>query len=150
MDIPSPEIREYESLLLLPTFQERLRYLSLPHAVGVDIFGSERLNNQAFYHSSEWHSLRNAVIARDWGCDLAIRDRPITGHIIVHHMVPLTPRDFSLGTEFLLAPKYLITVSPDTHRMIHYGIRDSVVEYSGLYENRTPHDTCPWRKEAIV
>lgn len=136
--------RRYEALMDIPTYEERLRYLAAPHPVGDETFASLRKLNQDFYHSSEWRNVRDRVITRDWGCDLGLRDRPILGTPIVHHMVELTPDDFLQHSVFLLNPDYLITVSRQTHDLIHYGFArfsapPSVIE-------RVPFDTCPWKK----
>ena len=63
-------IRCYSELILLPTFEERYRYLRLDGIVGKETFGFDRYMNQVFYRSPEWKQIRDVVIARDMGCDL--------------------------------------------------------------------------------
>ena len=65
-------IRTYSELILLPTFEERFEYLKLDGSIGEDTFGFDRYLNQLFYRSPEWRQVRNLVITRDLGCDLAI------------------------------------------------------------------------------
>ena len=68
-------IRRYSELIKLPTFEDRFEYLKLGGRVGEITFGSDRIFNQAFYHSKEWKQFRNKIILRDNGCDLGIEDR---------------------------------------------------------------------------
>ena len=65
-------IKTYSELILLPTFEERFRYLQLNGAVGQDTFGFDRYLNQRFYRSAEWKRVRDQIILRDNGCDLGI------------------------------------------------------------------------------
>ena len=65
-------IRTYSELIRLPTFEERFEYLRLDGLVGKDTFGFDRYLNQLFYESNEWKAIRNHIITRDGGCDLAI------------------------------------------------------------------------------
>ena len=64
-------IKTYTELTRLPTFQERFEYLKLDGSVGIETFGFDRYLNQFFYNSKEWKRLRNEIIVRDNGCDLA-------------------------------------------------------------------------------
>lgn len=137
-------IRTYSELSKLKTFKERYEYLRLDGIVGEDTFGFDRYLNQAFYKSKEWKDIRRQVIIRDSGCDLAVKDREIYGHIIIHHMNPIKQLDILNATEFLLDPEYLITTTLDTHNAIHYG-NDSLVTHTQPIE-RSKNDTCPWRK----
>lgn len=135
-------IKTYSDLILLPTFEERFRYLKLDGEVGKDTFGFDRYLNQIFYKSPEWKSIRDYVITRDFGCDLGISDREIQGRILIHHMNPITKKDILNRSDLLLNPEYLICTSKNTHDAIHYGdeyllIKDFIA--------RKPHDTCPWR-----
>ena len=136
-------IKNVTELFAYGTFEERLEYLRCINQVGADIFGFDRVLNQRFYASSEWKHTRNLVITRDWGCDLGCLDHPIASKILVHHMVPLLPEDFTNHSDFLLNTNYLITVSDLTHRRIHYG-DTKLMEIS---EERHPNDTCPWRNQ---
>lgn len=136
-------IRTYSELISLSTYEERYNYLKLSGEVGKDTFGFDRYLNQIFYKSPEWRSIRDHVILRDSGCDLAIPDREIYGRILIHHMNPITKEDILDRTDLLLNPEYLICTSKLTHTAIHYGdesllIKDPVV--------RRPNDTCPWKK----
>lgn len=136
------KIKSYSELSLLPTFEERFEYLKLGGTVGEDTFGFDRIFNQKFYQSYEWKTVRNEIIVRDLGCDLGIEDRQIFGRILIHHMNPISLKDISDATKFLLNPEYLICVSHDTHNAIHYG--DIGLVKKDLVE-RKPNDTCPWK-----
>lgn len=136
------KIKSYSELSLLPTFKERFEYLKLGGTVGADTFGFDRIFNQKFYQSYEWKTVRNEIIVRDLGCDLGIEDRQIFGRILIHHMNPISLKDISDATKFLLNPEYLICVSHDTHNAIHYG--DIRLVKKDLVE-RKPNDTCPWK-----
>lgn len=136
------KIKNYSELSLLPTFEERFEYLKLGGTVGADTFGFDRIFNQKFYQSYEWKTVRNEIIVRDLGCDLGIEDRQIFGRILIHHMNPISLKDISDATKFLLNPEYLICVSHDTHNAIHYG--DIRLVKKDLVE-RKPNDTCPWK-----
>ena len=138
-------IRTYSELIQLPTFEERFRYLALNGQVGKDTFGYDRYLNQMLYKNNKWRSLRNVIIMRDNGCDLAMEGYDIPGRVYVHHMNPLTKEDIENNTEFLWNPEYLICVSFDTHNAIHYGdnsylTRNQVIE-------RSPNDTIPWKQQ---
>ena len=133
--------KSYSGLILLPTFKERFDYLKLDGRVGVDTFGFDRYLNQRFYTSKEWRLFRSKVIARDEGCDLGIAARPIQGKVIIHHITPLTVKDFEEQTDELFNMDNVICVAPMTHEAIHFG------DYSLLPQDlveRKPNDTCPW------
>lgn len=136
-------IRTYSELIALPTFEERYEYLKLGGKVGEETFGFDRYLNQTFYKSDEWLKVRDFVIVRDCGCDLAIDDREIQGRILVHHMNPLTAEDILHRSRYLLDPEYLICTSKNTHDAIHYG--DSNLLVIAPIE-RFKNDTCPWRR----
>lgn len=135
-------IKRYSELILLPTFEERFRYLKLDGIVGKETFGFDRYLNQIFYKSKEWKAIRDFVIVRDNGCDLSLDGYDIHGRIYIHHMNPISLDDLVNRTEFLLNPDFLITVSHTTHNAIHYG--DENLIQSAPVE-RTKNDTCPWR-----
>ena len=135
-------IRTYRELIQIPTFEERFEYLKLNGAVGQDTFGFDRYVNQKFYRSREWKRLRDEIIVRDNGCDLAIEDREIFGRIIIHHMNPIRIEDIIDSTDLLLDPEYMVCVAHNTHNAIHYG--DASLLPKGPIERR-PYDTCPWR-----
>ena len=136
-------IRTYSELIKIPTFEERYEYLRLGGKVGEETFGFDRYLNQIFYKSKEWLSIRNYVITRDGGCDLAIPDREIIGsRILIHHMNSITVDDILNRSDFLLNPEYLICTIKNTHDAIHYG--DSELLYKDPIV-RSKNDTCPWR-----
>lgn len=137
-------IRTYSELIALPTFFERFRYLKLSGDVGVDTFGYDRYLNQQFYKSTTWKQLRNYVITRDMGCDLAHPDFEIYGSIIVHHLNPISKDDVIEHSDYLLNPEFLVCVSDNTHRAIHYGDESLILDSDPLV--RRPFDTCPWKE----
>ena len=138
-------IKTYSELITIPTFIERYKYLKLGGRVGEETFGFDRYINQEFYTSKEWFDVRDYVIVRDMGCDLAIEEREIPNgvRILVHHMNPITVEDIINRSEFLLDPEYLISTIDNTHRAIHYG--DASILLQDPIE-RTPYDTCPWKQ----
>lgn len=136
-------IRTYSELITLPTFEERFRYLKLGGRIGEETFGFERYLNQHFYTSNEWRDIRNHVIVRDFGCDLAMLDREIGGLITVHHMNPVGVDDIRRRTEILLDPEFLISTSDLTHKAVHYG-DESLLLLAPI--ERRPNDTCPWKR----
>lgn len=136
-------IRTYSELITLPTFKERFEYLRLDGSVGTETFGFDRWLNQLFYKDPEWLEVRDHVIIRDNGCDLAMPDREIKTRILVHHMNPITKDDILQRTKFLLDPEYLICTIKNTHDAIHYS--DDRILFLDPIE-RTKNDTCPWRK----
>lgn len=136
-------IRTYADLVKIDSPVERYRYLKLGNGVGQETFGFDRYLNQAFYKSKEWKHIRDLVISRDNGCDMGHPDCPINGRVIIHHMNPIDDVDIIYTTDRLMNPDYLICVSHQTHNAIHYG--DESLLYSDPIE-RTPNDTCPWRK----
>ena len=135
-------IRTYSELIKLPTFEERFEYLKLKSFVGKETFGYDRYLNQQFYKSPRWIHLREEIILRDQGLDLACKGFEIYGRIIIHHMNPISLDDILSDTEYLMNPEYLISVSNNTHQAIHYGDIDIVPV---LPKERTPNDTCPWK-----
>lgn len=136
-------IKTYSELITLSTFEERYRYLRLGGKVGEETFGFDRYLNQLFYKSDKWLAVRDHVIVRDSGCDLAMPDREIKGKILVHHMNPITIDDILRESEFLLDPEYLICTIKSTHDAIHYG--DESLLITAPVE-RSKYDTCPWRR----
>lgn len=133
--------RTFGEMSLFESYEERYDYLRLDGEVGADTFGSDRYLNQHFYKSREWRDLRELIIVRDGGCDLAHPDYPIGDRIIVHHINPLTAKEVEEGGEGLLDPSNLVCVSHITHNAIHYGdsrlLRQEFVE-------RKPGDTRLW------
>ena len=134
-------MRTYSELIALPTFEERFKYLQLNGTVAKDTFGFDRYINQNFYRSKEWKRVRDFVILRDNGCDLAAEDYVIHGKIIIHHMNPITVKDISDVTDYLMNPEYLISTTHSTHNAIHYGDESLLMM---LPTERRKNDTCPW------
>ena len=135
-------IRTYTEMMSFDSFYDRFNYLNLSGQVGKDTIGYDRYLNQAFYKSAEWQRLRNEIILRDEGCDLAHPDYQIVGRVYIHHLNPVTKKDVLDRSDLLLNPEYLVCVSYDTHQAIHYG--DENLLQPDLIIRR-PDDTCPWR-----
>lgn len=134
--------RTYSELERLPTFEERFDYLRLFGYVGRDTFGYDRYLNQAFYRSREWKQVREYVLVRDNGCDLAMPGHDIPdGEVLVHHMNPISVDNIVHGDPSILDPEFLITVTHRTHNAIHYGT-DSIAP--PVVVERTKGDTIPW------
>jgi len=136
-------IRRYSELAQLKTFEERYEYCKLVGTVGSATFGGHRWLNQEFYTSQEWRSARNPVIIRDCGCDLGMPDREIEDRVIVHHLNPVTIEDLENESPLVFDPEFLIVVSENTHKAIHYG--DKHLLMPSEFVERRPNDTCPWR-----
>lgn len=138
-------IKRYSDLIQIKSYDERFEYLRIGGKVGSDTFGFDRYLNQAFYRSNEWKQIRDYVIARDIGHDLAMDDPiyEIPGLIVVHHMNPISVNDLTKHTPDILDPEFLVSVSDQTHRAIHYGTKDNLPLFS--FTERRPGDTCPWR-----
>jgi hypothetical protein len=138
-------IRRYSELILLPTIEERFNYLRLNGVVGKSTFGFDRYLNQVFYRSKEWGMVRDQVIVRDLGHDMALEDSDyeIFGPIVVHHMNPISVDNILKHSADILNPEYLVCVSEKTHRAIHYGDESQLPKIA--FEERKPGDTCPWR-----
>lgn len=133
--------RSFSELRRLTTFKERYHYLELRGQVGEATFGFDRWMNQAFYRSAEWRSVRNHVIARDNGCDLAVEGYEIHDKVIIHHMNPMTVDQIEHGDERILDPEFLISTTHQTHNAIHYG--DERLLRRPLIQRR-PGDTKLW------
>lgn len=132
----------YSELRGISSYEERFEYLRLDGMVGAETFGFDRYINQQFYRSSEWKSVRQFVILRDNACDLGIPGHEIYDKIIVHHMNPMVADDIVHGSDAILDPQFLISVSHNTHQAIHYGDASLLPQ---PYVERTPNDTIPWR-----
>ena len=146
VSVPKGEIsliKTYSELSKLKTFKERFDYLKLDGIVGQETFGFDRYLNQRFYKSQEWKAVRDLVIVRDNGCDLGAEGHEIYGKVLIHHMNPITVKDLSLKTDFLLNPEYLISTTMITHNAIHYGDETLLVTAP---ITRTKNDTCLWKK----
>ena len=136
-------IRTYSELITIPTFEERFEYLQLKGSVGKDTFGYDRYLNQVLYRSPEWKRLRNQIIIRDDGCDLAYDGYDIYDKVLIHHLNPITVEDVLARSRKVFDPDNLVCVSHSTHNAIHYGNVDLLVTGPII---RTKNDTCPWRR----
>ena len=137
-------IRTYSELITIPTFEERFKYLQLKGSVGKDTFGYDRYLNQVLYRSPEWKRLRNQIIIRDGGCDLACDGYDIYDKVLIHHLNPITVEDVLTRSRKVFDPDNLVCVSHNTHNAIHYGDVDLLVTGPII---RTKNDTCPWRHQ---
>lgn len=133
--------KSYSELSRLSTFDERLKYLILGGGVGRATFGFDRYLNQSFYHSREWHSVRDYVIVRDEGCDLGVEGYEIHRSPLIHHMNPMSIDDIVNREAWILDPEFLITTTHDTHNAIHYGVEKA---YPKVVTERSPRDTALW------
>ena len=137
-------IRTYSELITIPTFEERFEYLQLKGSVGKDTFGYDRYLNQVLYRSPEWKRLRNQIIIRDDGCDLACDGYDVYGKVLIHHLNPITVEDVLARSRKVFDPDNLVCVSHNTHNAIHYGDVDLLATGPII---RTKNDTCPWRHQ---
>ena len=135
-------IRTYSELITIPTFEERFEYLQLKGSVGKDTFGYDRYLNQVLYRSPEWKRLRNQIIIRDGGCDLACDGYDIYDKVLIHHLNPITVEDVLARSRKVFDPDNLVCVSHNTHNAIHDGDVDLLATGPII---RTKNDTCPWR-----
>jgi len=136
------QIKTYNELIKLQSFEERFNYLKLDSVVGVSTFGYDRYLNQIFYRSAEWKQIRDKVIIRDNGCDLAFPEYYIYGKILIHHINPITKDDILNKSYKLFDLNNLVCVSKETHDAIHYS-SDEIISKEPIA--RTKNDTCPWR-----
>lgn len=135
-------IKSWDELRKIPTFEGRIEYLRTYSTVGEPTFGYDRWINQRFYRSEEYKRLRRKIVAKQNGWDLGIEGYPLPEIFILHHMNPITVEDIINGSEFAWDPKYLVCVSPATHRAIHYQESKNRLP---LIAQRSPNDTSPWR-----
>ena len=135
-------MRSYSELITLPDYAERLKYLATASKVGDTTFGDNRYLNQMLYHDSEWKRTRHLVISRDRGCDMALEEFPIFDRVYIHHINPITPEDILNRDRKVFDLENLISVSFDTHQLIHYGVQNPNDNSPTV---RTANDTCPWR-----
>ena len=128
-------MKSYSELIKLNSFSERLEYLKLLD----NNVTSPRHMSEAFYKSNIWRTIRRQIIDRDLGFDLGIFGVYIDGTMLVHHINPINESDILYQTKKLLDPENLITVSGNTHNLIHY----NKVEKEQWVE-RKPGDTKLW------
>lgn len=136
------KIRRYSELIEIDNYLDRFEYLKLGGKVGTETFGFERYLNQKFYQGKEWKQVRDAIIIRDNGCDMAFSGREIHSKIIIHHINPILPKDIIDKEDWILNPEFLVCVSKQTHDAIHYGDKSLLMLDPVI---RTKNDTCPWR-----
>ena len=135
-------IKTYSELITLPTFEERFNYLKLEGTVGESTFGFDRCLNQNLYKSQEWKSVRNKVIIRDNGCDLACEGYEIYGKVLIHHINPITVEDIINRNPIIFDLENLITTVHNTHNAIHYGDGSRLIPSTPT--ERKPGDTKLW------
>jgi hypothetical protein len=133
--------RSFSELRRLETFEDRFDYLNLIGEVGQATFGHDRYLNQRFYTSRQWRQVRHVVIVRDNGCDLGVEGYELTYDLLIHHMNPISPKDFADGEEWILDPEFLICTSGRTHQAIHFGDRTLLPRPAIA---REPGDTLLW------
>lgn len=135
-------IKCYSELITLPNYEDRFNYLKLEGAIGETTFGFDRYLNQSLYNSQEWKRIRNKVIIRDNGCDLACEGYEIYGKVLIHHINPITVENIINRDPIIFDLENLITTVHNTHNAIHYGNENLLIK--GPIE-RTKNDTIPWR-----
>jgi len=128
-------MRSYSELIKLPTHAERLEYLKLLD----NNVTSPRHMSRDFYKSKTWQHIRKLVIDRDLGFDLGVFGVYVNGPMLVHHINPIDESDIIYQTKKLLDPENLITVSGNTHNLIHYNKKEKE-----KWVERTPGDTKLW------
>lgn len=135
--------RSYSEMLQFDNYIDRFNYLKLGGKVGRETFGFDRYLNQTLYRSEEWKRFRRDVILRDNGLDLGMNGYEIHDKILIHHINPLTPDDVINRSHKIFDMNNVISCSLNTHNAIHYG--DASLLIADPIE-RTPYDTCPWKK----
>lgn len=136
-------MKTYHELIAIPSFEERLKFLSIAQSVADPAWGSHRYLNQNLYRSPRWKSTRRQVIIRDNACDLAHEDYSLgDGVAYIHHINPVTIDDILEERSCVFDLENLITCSFQTHQAIHYG---STEPFTRVPTERRPNDTCPWK-----
>ena len=133
-------IRTYSELIRIPTYEDRIRYLQVQSLPYHETFGSLRLLNQRFYTSPLWKSVRERVLIRDNGFDLAMVGYPLMDRILVHHLNPILPEQLYHFDPIVIDMENLVSTCHATHELIHYGS-----DLPSTIIPRRPNDTCPWR-----
>lgn len=134
--------KSYSELISIKEYEKRFEYLKCPGVVGKDTFGYQRFFNQHLYNSKPWRQLRNHIIARDNGFDMACEGF-LAEQIVIHHINPITIEDFEDDNPIIWDPENLVCVDKRTHQAIHYG--DFSLIKPTEFAERYPHDTSPWR-----
>lgn len=143
MEMMTTMIRTYSELIQIDGFKDRFHYLKLPGSVGRSTFGIDRYLNQQIYTSTEWRRLRSFIIARDYGLDLAHKDFPIFGPIIVHHLNEITIEQIRNFDPIIFDPENLVSTAVMTHKAIHFGTEELIPKDLVV---RRRNDTIPWKK----
>lgn len=143
MNSENRNFRSYSELIKIDSFADRLKYLLLHGTVAEDKFGYRRYLNQVLYKSPEWKKVRNEIIIRDNGCDLAFPGFEIPNRILIHHINPITVEDIMYRRPIVFDPENLITTVLATHEIIHYGTESDIDNY--FLNERSANDTSPWR-----
>lgn len=133
--------KNYPTLIAIPDFNDRLKYLMLYGTLGDTNYNNIRSFSQDFYKTREWYKVRYLVIERDGGLDLGHSSHHIYGDIHVHHIIPLSLDMLKNNIELALDPNNLISTSFQTHLVIHYA-RHIPMELS--LTSRKPNDTKLW------
>lgn len=128
-------MKSYSEMLKFDSFQERLEYLKLLDNNAT----SPRHMSEQFYKSHTWRTIRKQIIDRDLRFDLGVVGIYIDGPVFVHHINPINENDIIYQTKKLLDPENLITMSLNTHNLIHYN-----QEVKEIWMERTPGDTKLW------
>lgn len=123
--------RRYSELITFKTYDERLKYLMLLDGN----VHSPREYAMAFYKSKAWLDVRNEIIFRDMTFDIGAIGVDICDRVLVHHINPITDEDIFNDSYKLYDHENLITVSLNTHNIIHYGHKKEE------YVERKPGDT---------
>ena len=135
-------VKTYTEMLQFDNYNDRLEYLFIGDNIGHETFGSARWMNQLLYRSPEWKRVRDMVIARDRGCDLGVEGCDLDNRrVLIHHINPITEDDVVNRRACIFDVDNLIAVSHSAHNYIHFGNR-----VNQLPLERTPNDTCPWRR----
>lgn len=134
-------IRTYTELMEFKTLKERFAYLALDGVVGDITFGFDRWINQQFYASAQWRRIRDVIVTRDYGCDLALEGHDIHTRLYIHHMNPMTMEQLVEGDPDIINPEYLITVRQKTHNAIHWSDERMLPQPPVI---RGPGDTKLW------
>lgn len=128
-------MKTYSELMSFDSFEDRLNYLKLLD----NNAQSPRHMSMSFYQSTMWKRIRKEIIKRDLGFDLGVFGVYIDGPMFVHHINPINENDIVYMTDRLTNPENLITVSTNTHNLIHYNVKPKEV-----WVERTPGDTKLW------
>lgn len=136
-------MKTYSEAISIQTYLERFRYLQIGGKIGDETFGYDRYLNQTLYRTAEWKRFRREIIVRDNGCDLACDGYEIVGNILVHHINPITIDDVLNRDPKIFDPENVISTCLNTHNAIHYGDESLLITEP---VERTPFDTCPWKR----